>query len=152
MNEIIERIKEKIKDCNEKNREGRIRKGAYVDCLVMINEEKSGNVPECNHKFYGIQQTCENCGKTALEVDCSKKDNFNYVPCKKHYLIGTKNEIDNCDDCKKEKSSNLPEANRNAVLADVLAEIEEKINKAYGVGFCEIPKDILEEVLSKYFS
>ena len=38
MNEIIERIKEKIKDCNEKSREGRIRKGAYVDCIVMIKE------------------------------------------------------------------------------------------------------------------
>ena len=44
MNEIIERIKEKIKNCNEKSREGRIRKGAYVDCIVMIKE--SGNLGE----------------------------------------------------------------------------------------------------------
>jgi hypothetical protein len=46
MNEIIERIKEKIKNCKTSTQEDRARKGAYVDCIVMIKE--SGNLPEAN--------------------------------------------------------------------------------------------------------
>ena len=47
MNEIIERIKEKIKYCKTSTREDRARKGAYVDCIVMIKE--SGNLGEARN-------------------------------------------------------------------------------------------------------
>lgn len=36
MKEIIEQIKEKVKNCDETNKEGRARKGAYIDCITMI--------------------------------------------------------------------------------------------------------------------
>jgi hypothetical protein len=38
MKEIIEQIKEKVKNCDETNKEGRARKGAYIDCITMIKE------------------------------------------------------------------------------------------------------------------
>ena len=47
MNEIIERIKEKIKDCKTSTQEDRARKGAYVDCIVIIKE--SGNLGEARN-------------------------------------------------------------------------------------------------------
>lgn len=61
----------------------------------------------------------------------------------------------------KEKSGNLPEANRNAVLADVLALIRHNPTSSghYGYGYmCEdkngewVNREELLEILSKYFS
>ena len=87
MNEIIERIKEKIKNCETSTQEDRARKGAYVDCIVMIKE--SGNLPEA--------------------------------------------------------------VSRNAVLADVLAELE-KISFIQGESNRLINFGNMEQVLRKYFS
>jgi len=53
---------------------------------------------------------------------------------------------------KKEKSGNLPEANRNAVLADVLADIDKKDLTGGGGVLLVFKRDDLKEVLSKYFS
>lgn len=38
MHELIKRIEDKVRNCNDNNKEERARKGAYVDCLVMLKQ------------------------------------------------------------------------------------------------------------------
>jgi len=73
-----------------------------------------------------------------------------YMTCKKHYLIGTQNEVDSCEDCQKEKSGNLPEANRNAMLADVdelLNKIDELKKDFNPYNFCDYEKSLWDQIL-----
>ena len=74
----------------------------------------------------------------------------------KHCLYATKDDGKCPNNCNyfevtlKEKSGNLGEA-RNAVLADVLAEIEKRCYDT-GENFLSIDRDVLRDELSKYFS
>jgi len=51
MEKIIEQLKLKAYACGDKTKEDRARKGAYVDCIVMIKE--SGNLGVARNAVLG---------------------------------------------------------------------------------------------------
>lgn len=62
MNELIEQLRLKIQNCNDNLREDRARKGAYVDCLTMIEELSLliQSYPDTDADGYVF---CGKCGK-----------------------------------------------------------------------------------------
>ena len=86
MSEIIERIKEKIKNCKTSTQEDRARKGAYVDCIVMIKE--SGNLPEADSRNAVLGegnaaslQPCETCKWNEGQISGMNIGCCNGYPC-----------------------------------------------------------------------
>jgi len=70
MNEVIERIKEKIKNCKTSIQEDRARKGAYVDCIVMIKE--SGNLGETRNAVLGeVRADVKELLQMIAEIPCT---------------------------------------------------------------------------------
>lgn len=70
MKELIEQIKFKADNCSNSTKESRARKGAYVDCIMMIKQALRQS--DVSGQFYCWSEECET-GRCENICDACKK-------------------------------------------------------------------------------
>lgn len=64
MGKLLTELRLKADNCDN-TKEGRARKGAYIDCIVMIKQIKNCTIPDVSNSV----GDCKTCG-TADKCDC----------------------------------------------------------------------------------
>jgi hypothetical protein len=73
LEKILEQIKLKAKNCGDTTKEDRARKGAYIDCILILRENEKENAnseyPLLAEVLAELEKRCYDTGENFLSID-----------------------------------------------------------------------------------